>query len=122
MSWSDGATTAKAVSARRTPVVDVARAATVLRSGEPTVILVGGDATRESGLTAAARIATITGARWYCETFPTRVQRGAGLPVVERLAYFAEAVAAQLDGPNILCWPAPSRRCRFLPIRASPAT
>ncbi|EUA23537.1 thiamine pyrophosphate enzyme, C-terminal TPP binding domain protein [Mycobacterium xenopi 4042] len=77
-------------------------AATVLRSGEPTVILVGGDATRESGLTAAARIATITGARWYCETFPTRVQRGAGLPVVERLAYFAEAVAAQLDGAKHL--------------------
>ncbi|EID09083.1 hypothetical protein MXEN_20625 [Mycobacterium xenopi RIVM700367] len=102
VSWSDGATTAKAVSARRTPVVDVARAATVLRSGEPTVILVGGDATRESGLTAAARIATITGARWYCETFPTRVQRGAGLPVVERLAYFAEAVAAQLDGAKHL--------------------
>ncbi|KMV22900.1 acetolactate synthase large subunit [Mycobacterium heckeshornense] len=102
VSWSDGATTARAVSARRTPVADIDRIATVLRSGEPTVVLVGGDATRESGLTAAARIATATGTRWYCETFPTRLQRGAGRPVVERLAYFAEAVTAQLDGAKHL--------------------
>jgi acetolactate synthase-1/2/3 large subunit len=70
----------------------------VLRSGEPTLMLIGGHATRGPGLAAAARIAEATGARWLCETFPTRLQRGAGLPVVDRLAYFAEAVAAQLDG------------------------
>jgi acetolactate synthase-1/2/3 large subunit len=102
VSWSDAATTARAVSARPTPVVDVERVAKVLRSGEPTVILVGGDATGGPGLTAAARIAEATGARWYCETFPARLQRGAGVPAVERLAYFGEAVAAQLDGAKHL--------------------
>jgi acetolactate synthase-1/2/3 large subunit len=74
----------------------------VLRSGEPTVIMVGGDATRARGLAAASRIAEATGARWLCETFPTRLQRGAGVPAVERLAYFAEAAAAQLDGAKHL--------------------
>jgi acetolactate synthase-1/2/3 large subunit len=76
--------------------------AEVLRSGEPTVIMVGGDATRARGLAAAARIAGATGARWLCETFPTRLERGAGVPAVERLAYFAEAAAAQLDGAKHL--------------------
>ena len=37
-----------------------------------------------------------------CETFPTRLERGAGVPAVERLAYFAEAAAAQLDGAKHL--------------------
>lgn len=72
--------------------------ADALRSGEPTVILVGGDATRAAGLGAAVRLAQATGARVICETFPTRLERGAGLPAVERLAYFAEAATAQLDG------------------------
>ncbi|MCV7049788.1 acetolactate synthase large subunit, partial [Mycobacterium heidelbergense] len=74
----------------------------VLRSGEPTVILVGGDATRAPGLAAAARIAQATGARLLCETFPTRLERGAGVPAVERLAYFAEGAAAQLNGAKHL--------------------
>ncbi len=32
----------------------------------------------------------------YAEVFPTRLQRGAGLPPVERLAYFAEQATVQL--------------------------
>jgi acetolactate synthase-1/2/3 large subunit len=93
-------------SARSTqPDVDadaVEIAAKVLRSGEPAVILLGGDATRAPGLQAAARIAEASGARWYCETFPAVLQRGVGLPPVDRLAYFAEAVAGQLDGAKHL--------------------
>ena len=80
----------------------VALAAKVLRSNDPTVLLIGGDATRSAGLTAAARIAAATGARCYCETFPTRLERGAGVPTVDRIAYFAESVVAQLDGAKHL--------------------
>lgn len=84
---------------RRTAApVDVGPVAGVLRSGEPAMMLIGGDATRGPGLTAAARIVQATGARWLCETFPTCLERGAGIPAVERLAYFAEGAAAQLDG------------------------
>jgi acetolactate synthase-1/2/3 large subunit len=53
-------------------------------------------------LAAAARIAQATGARLLCETFPTRLERGAGVPAVERLAYFAEAATAQLNGAKHL--------------------
>ena len=57
---------------------------------------------RGVGLTAGARIAEATENRWYCETFPTRLQRGAGIPAVDRIPYFAEAVVAQLDGAKHL--------------------
>lgn len=70
-----------------------------LRSSNPqTALLIGGDATDADGLAAAARIAEATGARLLCETFPTRLRRGAGVPPVERLGYFAEAAVAQLTG------------------------
>ena len=104
VSWSDGAQPAS-VAAVEPAAADPLLAPAVLevlRSGEPTVIMVGGDATREPGLAAAARIAQATGARLLCETFPTRLERGAGRPAVDRLGYFAEAAAAQLDGAKHL--------------------
>jgi acetolactate synthase-1/2/3 large subunit len=47
---------------------------------------------------AAARIAAVTEAKLLAETFPTRLERGAGLPEVERLAYVPELVSVQLEG------------------------
>jgi acetolactate synthase I/II/III large subunit len=105
-SWTDGAALGeKSPRQSKQPDVDadaIESTAAVLRSGEPTVLLIGGDATRGAGLTAAARIAEATGTRWYCETFPTRLERGAGVPAVERIPYFAEAVVAQLEGAKHL--------------------
>jgi acetolactate synthase-1/2/3 large subunit len=105
-SWTDGAGLGeKSPRQSKQPDVDadaIESTAAVLRSGEPTVLLIGGDATRGAGLTAAARIAEATGTRWYCETFPTRLERGAGVPAVERIPYFAEAVVAQLEGAKHL--------------------
>ncbi|OBK13666.1 acetolactate synthase large subunit [Mycobacterium asiaticum] len=103
VSWSDGAEPVKPAATTWTGGrTDDGSVAEVLRSGEPTTILIGGDATRGAGLAAAARIAQATGARLLCETFPTRLERGAGVPAVERLGYFAEAAAAQLDGAKHL--------------------
>ena len=103
-SWSDGAQPAAVVGAHPSgadPLL-APEVKEILRSGEPTVLMIGGDATRERGLTAAARIAAVTGARLLCETFPTRLERGAGIPAIDRLGYFAEAAAAQLDGAKHL--------------------
>jgi acetolactate synthase-1/2/3 large subunit len=103
-SWSDGAQPAEVAPARPAgadPLL-APKVLEVLRLGEPAVIMVGGDATRRPGLAAAARIAEATGARLLCETFPTRLERGAGVPAVDRLAYFAEAATAQLDGAKHL--------------------
>jgi acetolactate synthase-1/2/3 large subunit len=105
-SWTDGAVLGqKSPRQPKRPDVDedaVESAAAVLRSGEPTVLLIGGDATHGAGLSAGARIAEATGTRWYCETFPTRLERGAGIPAVDRIPYFAEAVVAQLEGTKHL--------------------
>jgi acetolactate synthase-1/2/3 large subunit len=47
---------------------------------------------------AVARIAARTGAKLFAEVFPTRIERGAGLPPVERIAYLAELASVQLAG------------------------
>jgi acetolactate synthase-1/2/3 large subunit len=105
VSWSEPAEPAPALPVRPpSPVPDdvIADAAKALRSGEPGLILLGGTAVRRPGLEAASRIAAATGAKLLCETFPARLERGAGLPAVGRLAYLGEMAAAQLAGTRHL--------------------
>src|ERR1700751_4890518 len=74
----------------------VGAAAAGRRSGEPCVLLLGGEGMHRAGLEAASRVAQATGARMLGETFPARHERGAGLPAIDRLAYLAEFAIAQL--------------------------
>jgi acetolactate synthase-1/2/3 large subunit len=74
---------------------DVAKA---LRSGGRTALFLGGSSLRARGLVAASRICATSGAKLLGETFPANLERGAGLPDVERLAYFGEMALAQLEG------------------------
>ena len=105
LSWQEAGEPA---SSRPDPVVTsvgddvVVAAAKALRSGEPAVLLVGGKAVRARGLVAASRVAQASGAKLLCETFPARIERGAGLPAVERLGYLAEFTIAQLQGAKHL--------------------
>jgi acetolactate synthase-1/2/3 large subunit len=101
VSWSEGAQAAPpaphathALTSDRT----VDAVAQALRARGRTALLLGGRALREPGLMAAARIATATGARLFAETFPARLERGAGLPALERIAYVPELAGVQLDG------------------------
>jgi acetolactate synthase-1/2/3 large subunit len=101
VSWTDGAEPAPpppppVPSAASDEVVE--RVAQALRGRKQAAILLGGRALREPALLAAARIAAATGAKLFAETFPTRIERGAGLPPVERIAYFGELVSVQLAG------------------------
>jgi acetolactate synthase-1/2/3 large subunit len=84
------------------PDETVAVVAKALRAGEPVALLLGGSAVREPGLRAAAAIGAATGAKVLGETFPTRLERGAGLPPLERLGYLAEFAVAQLAGTRHL--------------------
>ncbi len=105
VSWSDGAEPAAAADVRpASPVAGevIAAAAAALRSGEPSVLLLGGAALRRAGLEAASRVSVATSARLLGETFPARHERGAGLPPVERLAYLSEFAAVQLAGTRHL--------------------
>ncbi len=124
VSWTDGAASLGGEPLPRPVEVDsdaVESAAKILRSGQSTVLLIGGDATREPGLAAAARITAATGARCYCETFPARLERGAGIAAVERIAYFAEAVTAQLDGAEHLVLAGATSPVSFFAYPAKPS-
>jgi acetolactate synthase-1/2/3 large subunit len=101
-SWSEtsiGPCPPRAVGRRTVvPADTVDEVAKALRSGERTALLLGGSALRAGGLHAASRVAVTTGAALLGETFPANLERGAGIPAVERLAYFAEMAQDQLDG------------------------
>ena len=101
VSWQDGAESAPsppppAPSAVSQEVIEAVAAA--IRSSHRTGILLGGRALRERGIVAAARIAEVTGAKLFAERGAPRLERGAGLPAVERLAYWPELASSQLEG------------------------
>lgn len=77
----------------RVAVDRVERAARTLREG-PSALLLGGPGLGERGQRAAAR----TGCRLLAEGFPARMERGAGLPWVERMPYFPDRAVALLAG------------------------
>jgi acetolactate synthase-1/2/3 large subunit len=101
VSWGDGGVAVPPIPPRKPHTVadtTVKSIAEVLRSGEPVALLIGGPACREAGLRAVSRIAAATGAKPLVETFPARLERGAGLPTFERLGYLAEQASYQLGG------------------------
>jgi acetolactate synthase-1/2/3 large subunit len=101
VSWSDGGVPAPLPHAAAPPIAETAvidAIAQAVRSGEPTAMLLGGRALREPALIEAARIAARFGVKLLAEVFPTRIERGAGLPYVERVAYLAELASVQLRG------------------------
>ena len=66
------------------------RAAAMLRTGLPTALLLAGNALYGEGLKAAGRVAAATGATLLSPYPITRVERGAGAPVVQRVPYVPE--------------------------------
>ena len=101
VSWNDGAepgTPLPAATPQAAPAEAIARVAAALTGGKKTALLLGGRALRADALMVATQIAGATGATVLSEVFPTRWERGAGVPEVQRLAYLAEFAAMQLDG------------------------
>jgi acetolactate synthase I/II/III large subunit len=106
VSWSEGGTVVSPEGGQPVPATSgrppddavVGEAAKALRAGEPAALLIGGRACRQPVLGQLADLAATTGAKLLAETFPARLERGAGRPPVERLAYLAEFAAAQLEG------------------------
>jgi acetolactate synthase-1/2/3 large subunit len=104
VSWSEGAALAPprlAPTSNQRGTVDHSQLSTIVQlatAGPSTMLFLGGRALTERGLRAASRIAAATGTRLLAETFPARMERGAGLPSVSRLAYLAESAGTQLAG------------------------
>jgi acetolactate synthase I/II/III large subunit len=102
VSWADGGVPVAGLPRSAVPsspeTSRVAAAAAALRSGLPAGILIGGRACLAESLSAIGPVASATGARLLSETFVTRMRRGAGVVAPERLAYFGEMAATQLQG------------------------
>ena len=112
VAWTEGGAVAAVppIPAPPAPAASaVGRAADMLRSGAPTALLLAGGALYGAPLIAAGRIAAATGARLLAAYAMTRIERGAGRPVVTRVPYVLEQAAALLKefGQLILVGAAP---------------
>ena len=76
----------------------VEQVANVLRRGEPTLIVCGGQATRGRAVELLGRIATHTGCRVATQFFTARIERGAGRAPLERIPYYVPSALAFLAG------------------------
>jgi acetolactate synthase-1/2/3 large subunit len=93
VAWGEGGTVAALPILSRPPLSSTAtveRAAAMLRSGLPTAILIGGNGLYGNGLATAGRIAAATGAKLLAPYPITRLQRGVGIPRVDRVQYVLE--------------------------------
>lgn len=101
VAWSEGGLIAPIPVLRKPPLPEVQsieRAAATLRSGARTAMLIAGNGLYGKGLVAAGRIAAATGAKLLAPYPITRLQRGAGLPQVERVQYVLDAAIEQFKG------------------------
>lgn len=97
--WEESSGAAEAITRQPAEKADAAaleQAAELLRNGKKTAFVLGGRAMRDEATTIVAEIAEQTGATLFCETFPTRIERGAGRVDVPRIPYFAEQAVCVL--------------------------
>lgn len=98
VAWSGGGVLPRLPELPRTPAPPprtVEQAAAMLRSGLRSALLLSGDALYGRGLKAAGEIAAATGAKLFAPYPFRRLQRGAGLPAVERVHYILEQAKEQ---------------------------
>jgi len=91
--WNEGGAIASLPPFPIAPVpaaATIERAAAMLRSGARSGIILAGNALYGGGLAAAGRIAAATGATLFSPYSTSRIERGAGRPIVERVPYVLE--------------------------------
>ncbi|HYM73923.1 MAG TPA: acetolactate synthase large subunit [Stellaceae bacterium] len=99
--WNEGAGPVPVPPAAKPSAVGqgpVEEAAKVLRSGEPTLLLLTGRALREDGLALAGKICAKTGARLMAQGSNARTQRGRGRVALERVPYVVDQALKVLEG------------------------
>jgi len=72
------------------------KAARLLRSGEPTLLILGGPALKGAALDRAGEIAGRTGCRIATQFFSARLERGAGRVPLERIPYAVDQALTML--------------------------
>ncbi|MBO9648127.1 MAG: acetolactate synthase large subunit [Variovorax sp.] len=99
--WDEGGQVAAPLPLLPVPKVvprAVGQVARVLRSREPTLLLLAGGALHGAALADAHRIAQATGAQLMSTTFSARTERGRGRLAIERLPYLGDMARAKLAG------------------------
>ena len=99
--WDAGGKVAAPLPALAVPKVSpdaVQNAARVLRSGQPTLIVLAGNALRAGALADAHRIAAATDARLITPMSNSRVTRGRGHLAVDRIPYSGDVARQKLAG------------------------
>lgn len=97
--WTDGATGAKMAAPKAPPLPSgeaIDHAASMLRSGLPTGIILAGNALYGRGREIAGRIAAGTKAKLLCPYPLSRMEHGRGTVPVERTHYILEQAVEQL--------------------------
>lgn len=97
--WSDGGCVAGAPpipGPKRPSDTAIEGAPMLLRNGKRTALLLGGRWAQGAALNHAGRVAAATGARLMVPFGFSRLERGAGRPVVERVAYVTQQAIDQL--------------------------
>ena len=93
VAWSGGAAVAAVAAVPKAPLPaleTIERAAAMLRSGVRTALLIAGNALYGKGLAIAGSIASATKAKLLAPYPFTRMQRGVGIPRVDRVQYVLE--------------------------------
>jgi acetolactate synthase I/II/III large subunit len=99
VAWGESASATSLLPIPDAPLVPadaVKRAVVMLHSEARTALLLSGNALYGRGLAAAGRIAATTGAKLLSPYPFTRMERGAGVPSVDRVPYILEQAKEQL--------------------------
>jgi acetolactate synthase I/II/III large subunit len=100
VSWNEGGAIAspRTIPGAKLPsTASIDHAAEMLRSVKRTALLLSGKALYGEGLRQAGRIAAATGAKLLSPYPFTRLERGVGVPNVDRVAYILELAREQLN-------------------------
>ncbi len=100
-SWDDGGEIGTVLAPPAMPQAgqdQIDGAVRALRSGEPTMLLLGGMALRAGTLAVAARILTATGASMVSQVSNARIERGSGRVPIDRIPYPLDQALASLAG------------------------
>jgi acetolactate synthase I/II/III large subunit len=115
--WSEGGTIKPlpTLPAARPPERrNIELAAAMIKSGLPACLLLSGNALHGAGLAIAGQIAAATGAKLLAPYPFARLERGANVPLVERIPYIFEQAAALLkDFRNMILVGADAPRSYF---------
>ena len=123
--WNEGGVVAAPLPVpERSPAAPAAieQAATLLRNGEPTMLVLGGVALQAEPLVLAQRLAAATGAKLIAALSNARMERGRGRPPIERVPYGTDAATEALRGIRQLIVVGTRRPVNFFAYPGKPPT